>query len=181
MAAKRISGEQRKTLEEEYKLSYQYYHGSNTLAWQTFSYVSALLNVAALAFVTQTRSNSGNILNWLGGAAVGVALIIILLAWSQMAKRWWSYAQVAIRRMIEIEGLLGMHMMTDGGWLRQPLSKSQLSSLSKEEYIRYNALQNEFPKFPKYGLRQQVLTLFIIRALILIWIIYLVTSYFGII
>ena len=180
MTATRISKEQRVTLEEEYKTSYQYFNSTNVLAWQTFSYVSAL-NVAALAFVSQVKFIGGNRFSWLGAATVGVALSVILIAWIYMANRWWAYGQVAIRRMIEIEGLIGMHMMTDGGWLRQPLDKSQLDSLSIEQRARYEAIQKAFPKFPKYGLRQQVLASYIVRSLILIWIAYLILSYFGVI
>ncbi len=176
MTPNKITSDQRRTLEEEYKIAYQYFNDSSNLAWSTFSYVSGL-NVAALAFVSQFSFSNNRTANWFSNAIIAISLIIILVSWLGLANRWWAYGQVSLRRMTQIEDLLGMYLMTESGWLRAPLKEDQLDLLSKENLNRYDIVRKTYPRFPKYNLRSQVLASYMIRLLIVIWVIFLIASF----
>jgi hypothetical protein len=162
-----IPSNQRQTLEVEYKTAFEMFQMQNSQAWQTFNIVSTLA-LAGLAFVGQLKATGGQAA-WSASVAIGLGMITILIGWLMLARRWWAFAQAQLHRMREIEKLLGMYLIREGTWLREPLDKAGRAELNGEEIAKYNSVHSAFPGFPAYRGRQEVLSSIIVGALILIW------------
>lgn len=173
-----LSSEQRQSLQTEYQIAFQMFQLQNSQAWQTFS-IASTIALAGLAFVGQLKTVSNNNLTWPITLTVGVAMIIILIGWLVLANRWWSFAQVSVFRLMEIENQLGLYLFRQGTWIRNPLDKKELEKLDNNEIRHYEILHKNFPKFP--SLKQQTVSSIIAIALILIWIFFIFADIFALI
>jgi len=165
-----LTPEQRQSLETEYQIAFQMFQLQNSQAWQTFS-IASTIALAGLAFVGQIKTVASSKATWPISLFVGIAMIIILTDWLILANRWWSFAQVSVFRLMEIENQLGLYLFRQGTWIRSSLDKKTLEKLDNDEIRHYEMVHKKFPK-----LKQQNVSSVIVVALILIWIFFIVAD-----
>lgn len=170
--------DERRTLEVEYSIAFETFKMENSQTWQTFQIVTTL-SLAGLAFVGQLKSNYK--ITWPMSTVIGIAMIIILVGWLALARRWWAYAAHVLYRMREIEKQLNMYLFTESNWLRTPLSDDTIKKLNFQRRTHYETLYKVFPKFPTYQWNQQVISTIIIFALIIIWVLFITADIFSLI
>jgi hypothetical protein len=173
---------QRKSWEVEYQVGLELFKMQNTQAWQTFS-ITSTLALLGLAFIGQFKASSGEIETWPVTVVVGAGMIIILIGWLVLANRWWAFAQQELYRMREIERDLGLYMVRQGTWLREPgkLDPAEQKELAEnpEAKEKCTAVRARFKSFPKLCWQQKTLAFVMVFALILIWLATVVTDFFG--
>ena len=166
-----ISPDERKTLEVEYETAFRMFQMQNSQAWQTFQVVGALA-LGGFAFVNQLPASGTGKTTWPVSIAIGIAMVVILIGWIALARRWWFYAAAELHRAREIECLLGMYLFREGNWLRKPLDEKNLAQLSTHERAQYDAAHDAFPRFPNVRWDQQRISFGIAIALIIVWVVY---------
>lgn len=175
-----ISPDQRRSLEMEYQIAFNMFQFQNSQAWQTFAVISTI-SLAGLVFVAQLKSGAAASVTWPATATIGLGMITVLLGWVFLSRRWWAFSQAELSRMRDIEKALGLYVIREGTWLRQELGKDELFNLSEDERKHYAEIRRVFPKFPKYKGRQQVITYFMVGALVVIWILFILADVLSLI
>ena len=172
----RIQPHERQSLEGEYKIAFDMFRTLNSQVWYTFSIITTVA-VAGLAFFAQLKAVASRNDTWIMSVPIGTGMIIILIGWLSLVRRWWAYAEVDLHRMREIESILGMYLIRESRWVRDRLSTHQQQALNADERIVYRTLITAFPNFPRFGVRQEMLITIIVIALIIIWLLLMVYDF----
>lgn len=136
----------------EYQAGVSILGSLDTRVWSVYSVVTTVA-VAALVFVAKDDSPPAV------DAVVAVGVTANLVGWWLMASRWWSYGDVLLARMRDIERSLGLSLTTRVKWSGTMLLPETRDLLSDEDRAAYDAVRAERPKppFPRFSQRRGAL------------------------
>jgi len=136
----------------EYQAGVSILGSLDTRVWSVYSVVTTVA-VAALVFVAQDDAPPAV------DAFVGMGVAANLLGWWLMASRWWSYGDVLLTRMRDIERVLGLSLTTRVKWSGSMLAPASRTRLSEEDRAAYDAVRAERPRppFPRFSQRRGAL------------------------
>ncbi len=136
----------------EYQAGVSMLASLDTRVWSVYSVVTTVA-VAALVFVAGDNNSAAV------DALVALGVTANLVGWWLMASRWWSYGDVLLARMRDIERCLGLSLATRVKWSGSLLTPASRNSLDEEDRAAYDTVRAERPRppFPRFSQRREAL------------------------